>query len=318
MMYKTIDNTRPGPSPVVSIAEGLGHADAAGPASHETTTAAPLDRMIGQIIRSQDKLSAQQLDQVLEHQRKSGLRFGEAAIALKLVTEADVLYALSQQFHYPYAPVNRQKLNPELVTAADPFSKQSEAFRAIRSSVLTRVFHQASSPQALAVISPNIGDGKTFFAANLAVVLSQLGQRTLLIDADMRGPRQHSVFGISNDVGLSGILAGRAGINMIQTVADLPSLFVLPGGAQPPNPLELIERPAFALLLRELVGKFDYVLIDTPAAAHGADATAIAQKCGAALCVARAGKSRVGGLHDLLATISAGSVKIAGAILNEY
>ena len=141
--------------------------------------------------------------------------------------------------------------------------------------------------------APSSGDGKTFFAANLAVALAQLGGRTLLVDADMRGPRQHEVFGIENDR-----RACRASCravpsrSVIQQVAGLPSLFVLPVGITPPNPLELVERPAFGLLMRELLSKFDHVVVDTPAAVFGADAAVIAARCGAALVIARKGRSR--------------------------
>jgi protein-tyrosine kinase len=276
------------------------------------------DKVIGEIMLSVNSLTAAQVEQVLSHQKATGLRFGEAAVALKLASDADVLFALSQQFHYPYSPQDRASLNPELVTASSPFSKQAEAFRAIRRQVLQRAFHQDGPKRALAVISPNIGDGKTFFTANLAVVLSQLGAKTILIDADMRGPRQHSVFGVEGSSGLSGVLSGRVGHQVITSIQYLPSLYLLSGGTIPPNPLELIERPAFGILIRELVNKFDYVLVDTPAAVHGADSTAIAQKCGAALCLARKGKTKSNGLQDLVETISAGSVQIAGAIINEY
>jgi protein-tyrosine kinase len=276
------------------------------------------DKVIGEIMLAVNSLTSAQVEQVLAHQKTSGLRFGEAAVALKLASDADVLFALSQQFHYPYSPEDRSSLNPELVTASQPFSKQAEAFRAIRRQVLQRAFKENGPKRALAVISPNIGDGKTFFTANLAVVLSQLGARTILVDADMRGPRQHSVFGLEGSSGLSGVLSGRVGHQVISSIQYLPSLYLLSGGTIPPNPLELIERPAFGILIRELVNKFDYVLVDTPAAVHGADCTAIAQKCGAALCLARSGKTQSGGLQDLIETISAGSVEIAGAILNEF
>ena len=276
------------------------------------------DRSIGDIIRQTKNLTAEQVEQVLAYQREHGLRFGEAAIAMGLASDDDVLFALSQQFHYPYAPEDRRLLNPELVTAAKPFSIQSEAFRAIRSQVTMRVFNGEEPRRALAVVSPNSGDGKTFFCANLAVVLSQLGGRTLLVDADMRGPRQHEVFGIPGTAGLSGLLSGRAEANVIVQVPDLPSLFLLPVGITPPNPLELIERPAFGLLLRELLTKFDHVIIDSPAAEFGSDAAVIASKAGAALVIARRGKSRMGALEDLVAGLGETPTKIAGVIMNEY
>jgi protein-tyrosine kinase len=75
---------------------------------------------------------------------------------------------------------------------------QAESFRAMRSQLMMRLFPEGHEPAPrLAVVSPDTGDGKTFFAANLAVTLAQLGGRTLLVDADMRGPRQHEVFGIT-------------------------------------------------------------------------------------------------------------------------
>jgi protein-tyrosine kinase len=276
------------------------------------------DRSIGEIIGRTKQLEHEQVEKILNYQKETGLRFGEAAVALGFVSNDDVLFALAQQFHYPYSPVDRQKLNPELVTAAQPFSKQAEAFRAIRGQVLLRAFPEGAPKNALAVISANTADGKTFFAANLAIVLAQLGGRVLLVDGDMRGPRQHEVFGVENSLGLSGVLSGRAEQQVIRQIPDLPSLYLLPGGAVPPNPIELVERPAFGLLIKELVGKFDYVLVDTPAALYGADASAIAMKCGAALCLARQGQSKIRGLQDLMATISAGSVKLAGVIMNEY
>jgi chain length determinant protein tyrosine kinase EpsG len=281
--------------------------------------AAPVhDRSIGAIISETRNLSAEQVEQILQYQREKGVRFGEAAIALGYASADDVLFALAQQFHYPYAPEERRKLNPELVTMNQPFSVQAEAFRAIRSQVMMRVFNGEEQRRALAIVSANSGDGKTFFAANLAVVLSQLGGRTLVVDADLRGPRLHEVFGIASTAGLSGLLSGRSESNVIIQVPDLPSLFLLPVGITPPNPQELVERPAFGILIRELLLKFDHVIIDTPAAEFGADASVIAAKAGAALVIARRGKSRMGALQDLVANLSDTTAKVAGVIMNEY
>jgi capsular exopolysaccharide synthesis family protein len=168
------------------------------------------------------------------------------------------------------------------------------------------------------VVSPNSGDGKTFFAANLAITLAQLGGRTLLVDADLRGPRQHMVFNIENSAGLSSVLSGRLESQVIQQIQGVPSLFVLPVGVVAPNPLELIERPAFGLLLRELTAKFDHVIVDTPAAVYGADASVIAARCGAALVIARKNASRIGALQDLVEILAETPAKMAGVIMNEY
>jgi chain length determinant protein tyrosine kinase EpsG len=282
--------------------------------------AAPVhDRSIGAIISETRNLSAEQVEQILQYQREKGVRFGEAAIALGYASADDVLFALAQQFHYPYAPEERRKLNPELVALNQPFSFQAESFRAIRSQVTSRVFTETDvARRALAVVSPDSGDGKTFFAANLAVTLAQLGGRTLLVDADMRGPRQHEVFGLENNAGLSGILSGRSESKVVQQAHGIPSLFVLPVGITPPNPLELVERPAFSLLIRELTAKFDHVVVDTPAAVYGADAAVIAARCGAALVIARKNESQVGALQELVAALADTPAKLAGVVINEY
>lgn len=276
------------------------------------------DRSIGSIISDTRNLSEDQLEQIAIYQREKGVRFGEAAIALGFASADDVLFALSQQFHYPYAPEDRRKLSPELVTLNQPFSSQAEAFRATRSQLMMRIFAEGEARPALAVISPDSGDGKTFFCANMAVTLAQLGGRTLLVDADLRGPRQHKVFGLENRAGLSGILSGRAESQVVQQVPDVPSLFLLPVGITPPNPLELVERPAFGLLMRELTSKFDHVIVDTPAAVYGADAMVVAARCGAALVVARKNSSRIGALQDLVASLSQSPVKLGGVIMNEF
>jgi chain length determinant protein tyrosine kinase EpsG len=276
-----------------------------------------LDRSIGDIIAETRHLSAGQVEQILALQRERGIRFGEAAIQLGFASTDDVLFALAQQFHYPYAAEEQRKLSPELVALNQPFSVQAESFRAVRSQLMMRVFNEQPR-RALAVVSPNSGDGKTFFAANLAVTLAQLGGRTLLVDADLRGPRQHEVFNLSNNSGLSGILSGRVESQVVQQVPGVSSLFVLPVGITPPNPLELVERPAFGLLMRELVSKFDHVVVDTPASEYGADATVIAARCGASLVLARKHESRVGALEELTAVLSQSSTKLAGVIVNEY
>ncbi|CAN5786084.1 chain length determinant protein tyrosine kinase EpsG [soil metagenome] len=276
------------------------------------------DRTLGDIIRQTNNLTADQIERVLTYQREKGVRFGEAAIALGLASNEDILFALSQQFHYPYAPEERHVFSEELVVATKPFSPQAEAFRAIRSQLIMRLFSGDTARPAIAVVSPESGDGKSFFAANLAVALSQLGGRTLLVDGDMRSPRQHQIFGLENSSGLSGILAGRSENSVIQQVRDLPSLFVLPVGAVPPNPLELLERPAFGLLIRELLSKFDFVVVDTPAARRGSDSSVLAARCGAALAIARKGSSSIGSLQDMVAALAETPAKLAGVIMNEF
>jgi len=277
------------------------------------------EKLIGAILGEKVHLSAENVEQILTHAREKGVRFGDAAVALGLVSQDHVLQALAQQFGFLYASEERRKLMPELVGLNQPFSVQAEAIREIRSQLMMRVFAQAQQPRtALAVVSPSSGDGKTFFSANLAVALAQIGGRTLIVDADLRGPRQHQVFNIENHTGLSSVLAGHVDYKVIQQVPGAANLYIMPVGITPPNPLELIERPTFGILMRELSAKFDHVIVDTPAAEYGSDAQVIATRCGAALVVARKDTSRVGVLQQLVSTLSQSSAKLAGVVMNEY
>lgn len=285
---------------------------------HNGRSPTTTDRSIGAIIAEYRGLSSEQVERVLAFQRERGIRFGEAIIALGFASTDDVLYALSQQFHYPYAAEDQRKASPELIALNQPFSAQAEAFRAVRSQLTMRLASQADERRAIAVVSPETQEGKTFFAANLAITLAQLGGRTLIVDADLRGPRQHEVFGIDNTVGLSAVLSGRTEAKVIQPVPGVNNLFVLPVGITPPNPLELVERPAFGLLMRELLSKFEHVVVDTPAAIYGADAAVIAARCGAALVIAREGRSRMSELEDLVGHLSAGPARLAGVVMNEF
>jgi chain length determinant protein tyrosine kinase EpsG len=277
------------------------------------------DKSIGDIIAETNQLSPDQVDRVLEHQKNTGQKFGEAAVDLGYAKREDVLWALSQQFHYPYAANGRQVVSSELVVATTPFDAPAEFFREIRSQVISKVLNGQEPRCALAVCSPNAGDGKSFFAANLAVAFSQLGGRTLLLDADMRGPRQQEIFGLeATPSGLSSVLAGRSESNVIRPVEALPSLYLMPVGVVPPNPLELVQRPAFDLLLNDLVRKFDYVIVDTPAVEHGADARVIAAKCGAAIALCRKGKTSVTAMQTLVKSLEVGCARFAGTVMNNY
>jgi protein-tyrosine kinase len=278
----------------------------------------PTGRRIGDLLREPCRLTDKQIEWILNHHREHGLRFGESAVELGLACREDVLWALSQQFQYPYA-IDEKQVNPELVVASSPFGDEAEVFRELRSQLLQGVLSSDAPRRALAVVSPDVGDGKTYLASNLAASLSQLGGPTLFVDADMRTPRSQDVFGVTlNRAGLSAMLSGRPHEGLVQRSSLLPSLYVLPVGAIPPNPLELIQRPAFAQLIREMGTKFDYLIVDTPATVHGADGRVIAAICGAALVVGRRGKTRMKSMSALVNSLARSPAKLAGVVMNEY
>ena len=274
-------------------------------------------KSIGELIQDARNLSADDLDRIGRYQRENDMRFGEAAIALGLADTEDVLQALAQQFKYAYADEETRKAAPELVMLNQPFGHQAEAFRAIRSQILMRTQGEKGQRRPLAVVSHDTGDGKTFFCANLAVALAQLGAKVVVIDADMRGARLDQVFGVPGGVGLSGVLSGRGGKGVVKSVPGIPNLYVIPVGVQPPNPLELVEGPSFGMLLREVSIKFDHVIVDTPAGCFGSDGVVIASRCGSALVVSRKDANKVSRLQELVSSLQAGQVRLAGVIMNE-
>jgi protein-tyrosine kinase len=276
------------------------------------------DRSIGEIIRHAFKLTPEQIEQIITQQEANNCKFGEAAVNLGFLKPDDVLWALSQQFEYPYNGKAAKPISKELVLATNPFSEEAEIFRDLRSEILNTVFTSGKPRKSLAIVSPNYGEGKSFFAANLAVAFSQLGGRTLLVDADMRTPRQQDIFQITESKGLSAVLSGRSEVNLVCPIDLLPSLYVLPVGVIPPNPLELVQRGGFSLLLSELQMKFDYVIVDTPAASHGADAKVIASKCGAAAVISRKNQTSVNSLQALVQDLRRANTHLCGVLVNGH
>ena len=136
--------------------------------------------------------------------------------------------------------------------------------------------------------------------------------------ARTRSPRLHELFGVSNTSGLSGILSGRQEENVIFQVGDIPSLYVMPVGVVPPNPLELLQQPLFAVLLRELQREFDRVIVDTPPARDSADARVIAATCGQAVLVGRNGRTDARAMNLLVERLRRTRADIAGVVLNAY
>ena len=192
-----------------------------------------------------------------------------------------------------------------------------EQLRALRSQLMLRWFDAEAQRKALAIVSPGNGEGRSFIAANLAIVFSQLGERTLLIDADLRTPRQHELFRLGNNAGLSGLLAARPNAAAVVRIPSLLGLSVLPAGAIPPNPQELLGRPAFIETLHTLSRDFDVVIIDTPAASKYADSQTIAVRAGAALMLARKNQSSLPDMAQLARSLQQSGATLLGSVLND-
>jgi receptor protein-tyrosine kinase len=275
-------------------------------------------RHIGAILMDEGKLSASDAEQVLQRQRELGWRFGEAAIELNLITDSDLRQALAKQYEFPYLVSGPDGVSRELIAAWDPFHPTVEELRSVRTQLLIRWFNPEAGRRTLAVASASAREGRSFVAANLAVVFSQLGQRTLLIDADFRAPRQQSIFNIPDRFGLSSVLSGRSDLSAALPVSGLTGLAVLPAGPLPPNPLELLSRASFAAVLAKAQSEYDVVLIDTPPAAEYADAQCIAYRARDVLLVTRQHHSRIAHTEAAVRELSDASARIVGTVMNGF
>jgi protein-tyrosine kinase len=272
---------------------------------------------IGALLVNAGKLTPAQVEQVLSSQRDSGLLFGDEAIRLGFVRPRDVEQALARQFEYPYLVPGQSKVRRDIVAAYNPFSAEVEVFRAIRGQLLQRWFGTQPDRRALAITSPARGDGRSYVAANLAVVFSQLGERTLLIDADLRNPRQHVLFGVNNAAGLSSVLSGRAGVEAIVKLQDLVDLSLLPAGPTSPNPGDLVARVPFSNQIEHAIRTYDVVIVDTPAANLGNDAQSIAHRARGTLLVARKDRTRLEVVEKMTEDFRSAGIEVLGALLNE-
>lgn len=274
-------------------------------------------RSIGAILIDSGRLSPEAVERILQLQKEEGMRFGDAAIRLDLLTEHDIRQALSQQFDYSYLMPGDDHVSEEVIAAFKPFSPVAEQLRFLRSQLKLRWFDAEAGTRVIAIVSPEAGEGRSFVAANLAVVFAQLGERTLLIDADLRQPRQHELFRLPNKMGLSSILAARTPLSgCISRIPGLMGLTVLPAGPIPPNPQELLSRPAFTALIVYVQRHFDVVIVDTPAGARSADTQAITTRTRGALVVGRKNLTSISSLQAMANSLQHGGVTVVGSLLN--
>lgn len=272
------------------------------------------DLTIGKLLLEAGKLKPQDAERVLRAQKEYNLRFGEAALKLGLITEEDIQQVLAVQFNYPYLSADEGGFGRELVAAYQPFSEEVEALRALRTQLLLRWFGQGH--RALSIVGTKGGEGASYLAANLAVVFSQLGEKTLLIDADLRRPRQHKLFNLGDSgKGLSDVLAGRAGVEAIKPIKAFISLSVLSAGTQAPNPGELLSRTAFGGLIADLAKQFDVILVDTHSASQPADFQSVATCAGAALLVTRRHTTRIAEINAVKEIAVSAGVAVVGAVV---
>jgi capsular exopolysaccharide synthesis family protein len=212
--------------------------------------------------------------------------------------------------------------NVELATWQRRPSLIAECFRATLTSILF-AGGADNRPRVLVVTSASPGEGKTTVASNLAIALAEINRRVLLIDADMRKPRLHKVFGVSNLSGLSNLLRERNPLNGtplagVAQATGIPNLFVLssgPGAVSIPN---LLHSERMAELLEKARGEFDTILIDSPPMLPIADARILARSADAVVLVLQAGRTSRDSARAVVNRFSEDGSVILGAVLNSW
>lgn len=269
--------------------------------------------IMGRMLVESGKLTPAHVDRVVQVQQDLGLRFGEAALRLGLISAADIQHVLAKQFDYPCLPAGEGQYSSELVAAYEPFSEQVEMLRAIRMQLMLRWF--ATGHKALVVAGVDPDAGAAVLAANLGVVFSQLGEKTLIVDANLRQPCQQGLFKLPDREGLSDMLVGRVGLEIISGLESFTDLSVLPAGTIPPNPQELVCGKIFADLTENLASRFNVILYDAPAFSLGSDLLAIAARVGGVLLVACKEKTRLPELEEATRQLRQSGAEIVGSIM---
>ena len=204
----------------------------------------------------------------------------------------------------------------QLSYALDPYDLRSERLRALRTELML-LTESTRHANIVPILSPGPGEGRSQLAAELAISFAQLGRRTLLIDADMRKPRQHILFDAANQYGLSRSIS-LAERPFFQPVTGLPAMHLLTAGPVPLNPLELLSDGRFEKLLSDWRKTYEFIVIDTPPVCQYADGLAVATLASRFLLVSRAQHTQYKSTRETLRRLENTQAKILGAVLNNF
>lgn len=203
----------------------------------------------------------------------------------------------------------------DLYVLRNPKSSPAECARYIRTNLL---FMTPERPlKTLVVTSASPQEGKTTTAVSLAVTMAQSGSRTLIIDTDMRRPRLHQAFGVSNEVGLSSVIVGEAKLEDAIQKTELGDLDVFVCGPIPPNPAELLLTERFRELVEQLRKRYDRILFDSPPVGAVADPVVLGAQADGTLLVLKCQKTSREAAKRTLRALHDANVNVLGAVLND-
>lgn len=272
--------------------------DPASPAVFQTSPNKQQDAVLGAIVGFLAASVAVVLAAALDTRVRS-------ESSLKTITELPVLGSIEQS-----AP----SADPRPVSIRQPNGSAAEAFRHVRSGL--RFASASHQTRCLAITSSRPAEGKTWVASNLAFVLAETGRRVLLIDADLRKPRVADAFGIVGAVGLTTVLIDAVPLQSAVQVWPRSTLEILPAGAVPPNPAELLASDRMKELIQQVADEYELVVIDTAPVEVVADATVLAQQVDSVLIVADTTRVRRAQLAATIEALERAGAHISGVVLN--
>lgn len=212
-------------------------------------------------------------------------------------------------------PFNPDSKAHPLVVSENSGGVSAEAFRTLRTNL--RFLGLSSTKRIYVVTSARMGDGKSTSAANLALAVADSGERTLLIDADLRSPSLAGYLGIPGAVGLTDLLIGSAEAEDLIQPWGTGELSVLAAGQIPPNPSELIGSPQMAALLEHLAGDYDAIIIDTPPLLPVSDAAVLSRLASATIVVAAVGQTHLNDVREAVQMLSTIGTTVSGIVLSK-
>jgi tyrosine-protein kinase Etk/Wzc len=202
-----------------------------------------------------------------------------------------------------------------LITHADPRSPVAEAYRSMRTNLAFARAQQ--SPQAIVVASPGPSDGKSTTVANLAITFAQQGQRTLLIDADLRRAVLDKAFNVPRSPGLTEVIIGEAAFDDVLHETGVPNLTLVASGRFPPNPAELLGSSRMQQVLHDAKARFDVVLLDSPPLLAVTDAAVLSTMVDGVVLVIRTERTKRDAVRRALGHIRSVRARLLGAVLND-
>jgi capsular exopolysaccharide synthesis family protein len=210
----------------------------------------------------------------------------------------------------------RDRSTPMVATLSEPTSPVSEAYRSLRTSL--QFAAENTTISSVLVTSPTATDGKSSTVSNLGVVLAKVGQRVVLVSADLRRPRLASFFGLDEHLGLTSVMIGESTLDdALQAVPGVPGLSILGCGPRPPDPAEVLNSPKVAGIFDDLAARFDMIVIDSPPLLPVTDPLLLAPLADITLLIVAAGQTKKSHLRRARERITQTGARRIGVVFNE-